>query len=53
MRIIEISTLNESVFEAVSRLLPQLFSAGELPSRQYLEAALSSENIHLFVAELD
>jgi ribosomal protein S18 acetylase RimI-like enzyme len=52
MKIIEISTLDENVFAAVSRLLPQLFSAGELPSRQYLESALSSENIHLFVAEL-
>ena len=53
MQIKKISRFSEQVFEAVLRLLPQLSPDAVLPSRQYIEDLLSSENIHFFIAEID
>ncbi len=53
MKINKINRFTEHVFEAVLRLLPQLTRDSDLPSRQYLESILASENIHFFTADLE
>ena len=53
MKIKKINRFSKRAFETVSRLLPQLSSYAELPTRQYFKSILASENIHFFIAELD
>jgi ribosomal protein S18 acetylase RimI-like enzyme len=53
MKIKKITELTEKVFEAVLRLLPQLASEAELPSKEYLNDIIDSENVHFFMAESD
>ena len=53
MKISRIKRFNGRVFEAVLRLLPQLAPDAELPTKDYLERVLTSENIHFFTGELD
>jgi ribosomal protein S18 acetylase RimI-like enzyme len=53
MKIKKINRFSERVFEAVLNLLPQLAPDAVLPTRQYVEEILTSENIHFFIAELE
>ena len=53
MKIKKINRFSTRVFEAVLRLLPQLSSEADLPSKQYFKSILTSDNIHFFIAELD
>jgi ribosomal protein S18 acetylase RimI-like enzyme len=53
MKIGRIRRFNERVFEAVLKLLPQLSPEVELPTKEYLERVLTSENIHFFTGTLD
>lgn len=53
MKIKKINRFSTRVFEAVLRLLPQLSSETDLPSKQYFKGILTSDNIHFFIAELD
>jgi ribosomal protein S18 acetylase RimI-like enzyme len=53
MKIKKINRFSERVFEAVLKLLPQLAPDTDLPTRQYVEDILTSENIHFFIAELE
>lgn len=53
MKIKKVNRFSERVFESVLRLLPQVASEAELPSKQYFKGILTSKNIHFFIAELD
>jgi ribosomal protein S18 acetylase RimI-like enzyme len=53
MKIRRTNRFSERLFEAVSRLLPQLGSDVHLPSRQGFRRILASENIHFIILELD
>lgn len=53
MKIQKIDSFSERVFQAVLRLLPQVAADANLPSQQYFEGMLASENVHFFIAELD
>jgi ribosomal protein S18 acetylase RimI-like enzyme len=53
MKIKKIKRFSVRVYEAVLSLLPQLASEADLPTREYFERILKSENIHFFIAELD
>lgn len=53
MKIKKIKRFNVRVYEAVLRLLPQLSSDTDLPSKEYFNSILKSENIHFFTGELD
>jgi ribosomal protein S18 acetylase RimI-like enzyme len=53
MKIERVNRISERVFEAVLRLLPQLAPDAELPTKDYLERVLTSENIHFFTGELE
>jgi ribosomal protein S18 acetylase RimI-like enzyme len=53
MKIKKINRFSTRVFEAVLRLLPQVASKGDLPTKQYFKSIFTSENIHFFIAELD
>ena len=53
MKISRIKIFNERVFEAVSRLLPQLAPETDFPTKAYLKSILVSENIHFFIGEMD
>jgi ribosomal protein S18 acetylase RimI-like enzyme len=53
MKIRKITRISEKVFEAVLKLLPQLTHNVDLPTLQYFESILESENVHFFIAELD
>ena len=53
MDIIKINRFSERVFEAVSRLLPQLSPDANVLTRQYFKSILASESIHFFICELD
>ena len=53
MKIKKINRFSTRVFEAVLRLLPQLSSEADFPSKQYFKGILTSDNIHFFIAELD
>lgn len=50
MEIRRINTFSEEIYSSVLRLLPQLAPDSELPSREYMNELLSSENIHFFIA---
>jgi ribosomal protein S18 acetylase RimI-like enzyme len=53
MKIKKIKRFSLRVYEAVLSLLPQLASEADLPTKEYFESILKSENIHFFIAELD
>ena len=53
MEIKKITELTEKVVEAVLKLLPQLASEADLPSKEYLNDIIASDNVHLFMAESD
>jgi ribosomal protein S18 acetylase RimI-like enzyme len=53
MKIKKIKRFSVRVYEAVLSLLPQLASEADLPTKEYFESILKSENIHFFIAELD
>jgi ribosomal protein S18 acetylase RimI-like enzyme len=53
MKIKEINRFSQRVYNAVLRLLPQLDTGLELPSKKHIKGILKSERTHLFVAELD
>lgn len=53
MEIKRIKRFSLRVYEAVLGLLPQLAPDAELPTKDYLERVLTSENIHFFTGELD
>jgi ribosomal protein S18 acetylase RimI-like enzyme len=53
MKIKEINRFSVRVFNAVLRLLPQLGSDTELPSKSHFKGILKSKNTHFFIAELD
>jgi ribosomal protein S18 acetylase RimI-like enzyme len=53
MKIKEVHRLNTRIFNAVLKLLPQLGSNYELPTRKHLNEILISEKTHFFIAELD
>jgi ribosomal protein S18 acetylase RimI-like enzyme len=53
MKIKRIKLFSLRVYEAVLRLLPQLAHDAVLPTKDYLERVLTSENNHFFTGELD
>jgi ribosomal protein S18 acetylase RimI-like enzyme len=53
MRIREINRFSARIFNAVLKLLPQLNSGSELPTRKHFKEILKSERTHFFIAELD
>lgn len=53
MKIRKISRINNKLFKAVLRLLPQLSPESELPSRERVETILKAEGTQFFIAELD
>jgi ribosomal protein S18 acetylase RimI-like enzyme len=53
MKIKEINRFSQRVYDAVLRLLPQLDTGLELPSKKHFKGILNSERTHFFVAELD
>ena len=53
MKIKKIKRFSVRVYEAVLSLLPQLASEADLPTKEYFESILKSDNIHFFIAELD
>ena len=53
MKIKEINRFSARVFNAVLRLLPQLDSNSELPTKKHLKGILKSKRTHFFIAELD
>jgi len=53
MKIERVNRISERVFEAVLRLLAQLAPDTELPTKDYFERVLTSENIHFFTGGLD
>jgi ribosomal protein S18 acetylase RimI-like enzyme len=53
MKIERVNRISERVFEAVLRLLVQLAPDTELPTKDYFERVLTSENIHFFTGGLD
>jgi len=53
MKIKKIDKFSERVFEAVLRLLPQVASEADLPTKLYFKGILMSRNIHFFISELD
>ena len=53
MKITKINRFSERVYTAVLRLMPQLDSDAELPTRQYFKSILRSENTNFFIAEQD
>jgi ribosomal protein S18 acetylase RimI-like enzyme len=53
MNIERVNRISERVFEAVLRLMAQLAPDTELPTKDYFERVLTSENIHFFTGGLD
>jgi ribosomal protein S18 acetylase RimI-like enzyme len=53
MKIKKVNRFSERVFHAVLKLLPQLAPDAELPTTQYFNDMLASDNIHFFIAELE
>jgi Acetyltransferases len=53
MKIKKIKRFSVRVYEAVLSLLPQLASEADLPTKEYFESILNSENIHFFIGGFD
>ena len=53
MEIKKVNRFSERVFHAVLKLLPQLAPDAVLPTTQYFNDMLASDNIHFFIAELE
>jgi ribosomal protein S18 acetylase RimI-like enzyme len=53
MIISKVNRFSKRVYRAVLMLLPQLAPEADLPTEQYLKSILTSDNVHLFIAELD
>ena len=53
MKIFRITSYSDELFEAFTRLLPQLSSSATTPSAEQIERLLNNENTHLFVAEME
>jgi hypothetical protein len=53
MKIKEINRYSVRVHNAVLRLLPQLESDSELPTKRHFKEVLKSKKTHFFIAELD
>lgn len=53
MKIKKTTRFSERLFEALLRLLPQVASDADLPTRQYFKNILTSESTHFFIVELD
>ncbi len=53
MKIKEIKRFSKRVYNAVLKLLPQLDSGLEYPTKQHFKGILKSERTHFFIAELD
>lgn len=51
MEIRRVTTFTEESYAAVLRLLPQLAPDSILPSKDYFNELLSSENTHFFISE--
>ncbi len=53
MKILKVKRFSEKLYEAVVKLLPEVTSEREVPSKQFFKSILASENVHFFIAELD
>ncbi|HLN54598.1 MAG TPA: GNAT family N-acetyltransferase [Bacteroidales bacterium] len=51
MKIRRVIRYEDEIYNAVLRLLPQLDTSVELPSKEYFEEVIDSESIYFFVAE--
>jgi ribosomal protein S18 acetylase RimI-like enzyme len=53
MKIREVTTYSEKIYEAIAGLLPQLDTNIRPPAREYLEQVLRSESSHFIIGELE
>jgi ribosomal protein S18 acetylase RimI-like enzyme len=53
MKILRVNRFSEKLYNAVVKLLPEVASEREVPSKQFFKSILASGNVHFFVAELD
>ena len=51
MKIHELEHISNKVFNAICNLIPQLSSTSKLPTKEYLETIINSNNTKIFVAE--
>lgn len=53
MKITKIDICELRIYKAILHLLPQLDPSSEIPSVEYLEGMMESENISFFISETD